>query len=424
MNDHPWFRARHYLHFDRPVGLKAAHAIVTNPGKVASHAFYPFISFSVKSKKIKRNKSTGRLDMKVKDRPIAYAAHLDSQIYSYYSHLLAIEYEKRLDERGVADCVLAFRSLEKNNIHFAKDAFDEIRNRGACEAIGLDIKGFFDNLDHSILKNAWRDVLQVEKLPSDHFNIFSSISKFCFVEKDAIFVELGISKNNPKSGRDRICSPTQFRDVVRKNGLIQKNKEHGKAIPQGSPISALLSNIYMLSFDQKVNEFVKSIGGRYMRYCDDMLLVVPVGQKSAAINFITLCIEDVKLEIQTEKNIERVFSVTPAGLQADKPLQYLGFLFDGRNVYLRSASLARYRERARQGVLLAKKSQEKYNQLRIARGQPTVDVYLKKLYRRYSYTGRRNFISYGYRAAQIFDANSIRKQLKPMWKRLRSDISA
>lgn len=57
-----------------------------------------------------------------------------------------------LSERGLCDCVLAFRSLGKNNIHFANDAFKEIQRRESCEAIGLDIKGFFDNLDHALVK--------------------------------------------------------------------------------------------------------------------------------------------------------------------------------------------------------------------------------------------------------------------------------
>ena len=424
MNEHPWYRSRRYIHFDRSIGLKAAESIVTNPTKVASHAFYPLISFSVKSKKIKQDKATNQLIKKIKERPIAYAAHVDSHIYSYYAKIIGDAYEGVLSERGLCDCVLAFRSLGKNNIHFANDAFKEIQRRESCEAIGLDIKGFFDNLDHALVKRAWCDVLSVDRLPADHFNIFRSITKFCIVEKYVLFDRLGIKRNNPHNGRDRICSPEDFRNVVRGGGLIEKNKAGTKAIPQGSPISALLSNIYMLTFDQKVKAFVDKIDGKYMRYCDDMLLIVPAGQKIATLNFVAKCIEEVKLEIQTEKNIERAFKSTATGLEADKPLQYLGFLFDGRNVYLRSASLARYRERTRKGVALAKASQKKYNALRLARGLTAEKLYRKKLFRRYAYTGRRNFVSYGYRAAAIFEADSIRKQLKPMWKKLISDMAA
>jgi hypothetical protein len=50
-------------------------------------------------------------------------------------------------------------------------------------------------------------------------------------------------------------------------------------------------------------------------------------------------------------------------------------------------------------------------------------MFLKKLYKQYSYLGRRNFISYGYRAARIMDSPSINKQLKPHWNRLRERIS-
>jgi retron-type reverse transcriptase len=53
-------------------------------------------------------------------------------------------------------------------------------------------------------------------------------------------------------------------------------------IPQGSPISALLSNIYMFSFDKHMKNYVDSIGGKYFRYCDDMLLIVPSEYRDTA----------------------------------------------------------------------------------------------------------------------------------------------
>ena len=66
---------------------------------------------------------------------------------------------------------------------------------------------------------------------------------------------------------------------------------------------------------------------------------------------------------------------------------------------------------------------DKVNAKRIARGQLPRSMFLKKLYKRYSYLGRRNFISYGYRAARIMGSPSIKKQLKPHWNRLRERIS-
>ncbi|MNE92433.1 hypothetical protein D3C80_1901560 [compost metagenome] len=49
---------------------------------------------------------------------------------------------------------------------------------------------------------------------------------------------------------------------------------------------------------------------------------------------------------------------------------------------------------------------DKVNPKRMARGQLPSSMFLKKLYKRYSYLGRRNFISYGYRAARIIQPRS------------------
>ena len=46
-------------------------------------------------------------------------------------------------------------------------------------------------------------------------------------------------------------------------------------VPQGSPISATLANIYMLSADKQLHEYVTSFGGFYMRYSDDFMIVLP-----------------------------------------------------------------------------------------------------------------------------------------------------
>ncbi|HBQ6342416.1 TPA: hypothetical protein L8N20_002065, partial [Klebsiella pneumoniae] len=57
-DDYPWFRKRGYLHFDEPVSLKKAVKYVSSPEKIIKHSFLPFLSFEVKSFKIKKDKST------------------------------------------------------------------------------------------------------------------------------------------------------------------------------------------------------------------------------------------------------------------------------------------------------------------------------------------------------------------------------
>lgn len=52
--DYPWFRKRGYLHFDEPVSLKKVVKYVSSPVNITKHSFLPFLSFDIKSYKIKK----------------------------------------------------------------------------------------------------------------------------------------------------------------------------------------------------------------------------------------------------------------------------------------------------------------------------------------------------------------------------------
>ncbi|MDC7824772.1 reverse transcriptase/maturase family protein [Pseudomonas sp. BLCC-B13] len=418
-----WYKSRGYLHFDRPINQAAALEIVSSPKTVAKHAFYPFIRYVAQTQKVFFDKNIGKVVKKdPKQRPISYAAHVDSHIYSYYCELLNRAYENHLAKVQWSSAILAFRALGKSNIDFARDAFLDIATRDSCCVIAIDIKGFFDNLDHAHLKNAWQSLLGSSQLPDDHYAVYRSLTKFSFVYRDQVYEALGLSKSNPKQGRKRICEPREFRAKVREGGLIETNKDK-KGIPQGSPISAMLSNVYMMGFDEQIHAHVESCGGAYYRYCDDVLLIVPLEKEAEAKALVDLRVNEIGLEIQVAKTETCKFTRSAKGLRSDRPLQYLGFIFDGANIYLRSSSLARYQDRVHRGIWLAKKCMNKVNAKRISRGQLPRSMFLKKLYKRYSYLGRRNFISYGYRAARIMNAPSIKKQLKPHWNRFRERIS-
>ncbi|MFT7158629.1 MAG: RNA-directed DNA polymerase [Parvicella sp.] len=418
---HPWFRSRGYLHFDRQISYKTAQKIVTSPKKVSQHSFYPLINYTIDAKKIRQDKATGLIEVKKKERPIAYSSHVDSHIYAYYSYLLSKSYELELESKGLGECVLAFRSLGKSNIEFANNAFNCIKHFGNCGVVALDLSKFFDELDHKILKHQWANTLHKITLPSDHYNVFKSLTKYATIDKDLLYSKLNISNNNPRNGRDRVCEPLEFRNVVRSSGLI-KTKTLGKGIPQGSPISSLLSNIYLIDFDLKMKKYVENCNGFYFRYCDDMLFIVPIDQKDEVEGLAQKEITKLRLTINTNKTERRTFQYRNGVLKADKPLQYLGFLFNGENIYLRSSSLARYSERMKKAVKLAKSTKRKIDFLKIGRGESTKPLYKSKLYRKYSHLGKRNFITYGFRAAKIMDSKTIRKQLKPLWGKLQREI--
>lgn len=417
VKDEPiWYKRRGYLHFDAPIGVARATKLVKNPKKLAKHAFYPMLRYDVRSKKLKRN-SEGKLKSEPKLRPISYAAHADSQIYSFYATQLAEAYEVKLARLGLSECILAFRKLGKSNIEFACDAFNNVRDIGRCSVIAIDISAFFDTLNHQHLKRSWSELLGEEKLPSDHFAVFKSLTKYSFCNRNEVYKAFNISPNNPWNERLRICEITDFRTKIRDNGLIKtNNKSYG--IPQGTPISALLSNIYMLSFDQKMQVLAKECGGSYRRYCDDMLFIVKRGCDARVIELADKELSNLGVAINPKKTEVRHFWRYGSVLKASAPLQYLGFTFDGQKILLRSAALAKFSGKMSKAIRLISKTLDSQigrkgnNRLR-----------KKKLYERYSHLGNRNFIRYGLRAAEEMNSKAIKRQLKPLWGKLNKKLS-
>jgi len=381
------------------------------------------IKYIKTTKRVKRE--DGQLVPSEKNRPICYCSHGDAAIYDHYGSLLSEGYESLLAAHGLSSVVTAFRpNSGLCNIHFANEVFTWIREKGNCVALAFDIKGFFDHLDHKVLKRQWSVVLGQQYLPADHYAVYKSLTKFAYVELELVFRELKINKQNPRANRrTRLCTPEEFRVQVRK--LIKKNVEvYG--IPQGTPMSAVLSNLYMLEFDKAVYAEVQRVGGFYRRYCDDMLCIVSQDKQELIEDFVMGKIKEVHLEIQKEKTTRHTFSLKDDVLIADRPLQYLGFTFDGQKVLLRNSGLSRYYAKMRSGVRFAAKSRNKGDRDRnTSTNEEWVksNIRRKKLNIRYSYLGRHNYISYAMRASRILNEKAIKKQVRPHWKKLNNAVA-
>lgn len=336
-----------------------------------------------------------------------YAAHMDAHIYSYYSHLLMERYSEILRQRGISDSVLAYRSLKKSNIEFAKEAFDAIRRIGDCTVLCFDVKSFFDKLNHEYMKRKWMEVLNVSRLPNDHFAVFEAVTKFAYVKKDTLFSTFDLPKGARLSDYRRICSPAKFRYKVRSSKMVKTNSDPF-GIPQGSPISSTLSNIYMLDFDVAINDCVKAFGGRYWRYADDILIIVPTNEKDKLSSLVAKELKKIELKASPKKTEEAIFKDgriqqhSQGGVVSQKDyMQYLGFIFDGTTVRIRPASITKFYRRMKRGIRAAKRNSAKMN----------VPVSRKRIYDLYSHLGHRNFISYAYRAAEIMKSKAIRRQV-------------
>ena len=372
---------KYYPHFDRRLSVEEAKKIICDPSRVASNKFYPFFLYTQKWQPFRTSKDRPEKP-EPKTRPIRYSSRRDAYILTYYRRLLAQKYELKLQNMGIEDCPIAYRKIKKPtgggkcNIDFAKDAFDEIEGQGNCVAVALDIKGYFESLDHKKIKRIWCELLGVERLPPDHFTVFKNITNYHVVDQREVLKRLGFIKNVCVNGitRERytvsrkdmpsqICSPREFREKIcggnpNYPSLIRGNcDEHGNlldyGIPQGAPISDLIANFYLLEFDVSLNNYALERNGRYMRYSDDILLIIPGGasEADAAEEFAANEIKNHgdKLVIKQEKTcIVKFYNHGSAlkfehlrGPQGKNGFEYLGFRFDGKLVYVRDSTISR-----------------------------------------------------------------------------------
>lgn len=394
-------KERNYRHFDDPLpNTERSKGFKLNQF-APTHRFLPLLGFTDEKRTVHRDDG-GKLRTKIKPRPIRYAAHQDAAYLQAYSEYLSGFYEKKLFAEGLEKSVLAYRPTGLTNIHHAKSLFDEIRSRGSCNVVAIDISGFFDTLDHLHLKTEIASVISENRLDGHHWTAFRNTTHFSWVETTDLDEIIGKDR---KSG-SRICFPADFRRHVRgaKSGLVRVH-DLDFGIPQGTPISGLYANLYLMSFDRAMIELMHQVGGSYRRYSDDIALAIPLEvSPREMVDIVQKILADYKLSLSEHKTDISTFSGVP--LACDEPIQYLGFVFDGKNTVIRESSLDRYREKMRKGI---------HAKLVVARQQgiPLDKVYKREALSRYTHLGkRRNFLKYAYRASDILEAPEIRHQVK------------
>src|SRR5690606_9673502 len=318
----------------------------------------------------------------------------------FYAYALNKLYQDYINENGFQEAVLAYRNdLDgKCNIQFAKEAFNQVKqafkNYGECTVIALDIKGYFDHIDHGILKNLWCKIIDEKKLPLDQYKVYRSLTKYSYVNYSSFLKHFKINlkklerqQKKIHKRKDRIPKGYQslldlipdelngasFNDkmeLLRKRNLITVNRNKDRSlsmngIPQGSAMSALLSNIYLADFDKEVFEKGQKEGFIYRRYCDDLLIICKSEHANILKDYLMdlisreykLTIQDKKTEIIDFKSSlndqirsyrreydeeNKTFNPLPNQNKYFKNLQYLGFEFNGVNTYIRPGSLSRY----------------------------------------------------------------------------------
>lgn len=396
-------KERSYLHFDLRLSEARRTGLSFSARQICTHDFWPLLAYESVERRAKKDAS-GRTIFEEKVRPIKFAAHLDAALLEWYGYKLGSRYEAYLADRPFATSVLAYRAGVGDNISHASALFKEIKLRGECTAIAVDISGFFDHISHRVLIDALRELFNNSRLPEPDFRIFEFMTKFSWVEADALKARL--AGRYAKKGR--ICSAEEFRTLVRRryDSLVQRN-QNAFGIPQGTPLSGLYANISMLTIDRAISDYAREHGGSYRRYSDDIALVVPRSvESSAVVAKIESSLQSVGLTLSAHKTEVSEFTLVPEGQIADKPFQYLGFTFDGKKTLIRQSSLNRYYAKMHKGIRA---------KIRVAkeRGVPRDEIYLRELYRKYTHFGKsRNFPRYAYRAARNLEAPEIRAQMR------------
>jgi hypothetical protein len=473
-----WYKPKGYLHFSPKLRKNDESTVlkyITN--KLEKHNFYPLIHETLSARRYKKIADGTRshfdylaLQPKptAKDREIFYANHLDAHIYSYYANeVLGPKYERLLKSDEQLDhSIIAYRHIPiskkskkgKCNIHFAKEVFNEIEDRGNCVAVCYDIENFFPTLNHEHLKNSWCNLLGVKRLDDNNFKIFKSITNYSFVEIDDIISactnkELGLLKrhdfyNVKPRLKSYFTSSNEFRKKIAAKNLIKVNpRDKGKkqkGIPQGTPISAFLANLYLLQFDRFVVEsLVKQANCFYRRYSDDIIIIFENESKFIQFDEIIrdkLLSEPFCLKVNSTKTIVSKFVESDNELHCstkiervkefseDIPLRYLGFDFNGKTILLKDGTVSNYYRELKESLRIKGnrvKAAKKFNLKNPDKTIKETKLFLTNLMKRFTHLGKKktksNFLTYVDRAAKIMHPeltdgqNPIRRQLRRSW---------
>lgn len=388
---------------------------------IKAHAFYPFIHYEEEKKRF-----DGKELITKPPRDIRYSAHIDRYVYEYYNEKISIRYNKYAKKIGINQASIAYRnSLGKNNIHFSKDVFTFLHNLDNAFIIVADFSNFFDNLDHKYLKERLKEVLNVETLPDDYYKTYKSITQYSYINYEDILKELGLThKELIKLKKERLFEPKEFRGIKKK--YLHKNKKN-YGIVQGSAISSVMSNIYMIKFDKMINDMITSNNGIYRRYSDDIIIVIPnigeafniydkVMEIKNQIPNLDLSPEKTKCFLKKGNIINEISPIQKRIIKKNTNINYLGFSYNGNIVKIKEKTVAKFYRKMYARIRTINKWSIK-KQRNIGR---------KKLYKQYTYLGKNtknvkkgNFLTYVDRAQKIYGSlGEFEPQVKKSWKNM------
>jgi len=398
-----WYRPRAYLHFDVPVQVEFGEALT--PAAVAAHVWSPLIHYI---KREKRYKVKERKTVK-KERPIMFASHRDACILSKYSSNLVARLDRWYVAKGLDDTVIAYRALGKSNYHFAKRVEDFVRANPSVTVMCFDVTGFFDNLDHKRLKARLKAVLECDELAPDWYAVFKAVSRYRFVHLEEL------KKHDELAARLKAQKPHPLATIEQVKALgvpIEKNRAN-KGIPQGTPISASFSNLYMTEFDEEMEAEARKRGALYQRYSDDILIACPKTRWKVLQALVEEKLDEHGLELQGAKT-----DIVHLHGGSTLTFQYLGYQLGHVEARLRLKSLSRQWRTAKRSI----RKTERIGLREIANGRAK-QIYTRKLHKRFTNAGTRNFLNYAGRSAETLESPNIKRQAKRLRRYVQHELA-
>lgn len=231
--------------------------------------------------------------------------------------------------------------IKKDNGKYRPLQIPEIRDRVVLKALAillqLSLKELLEGSDeisfaYQKSKGVKQAVLKMKEifdegkqivLKADIVNFFEEVDKNSLI-KNKIFPNL------KDRTIDFLIEGALSQKLGGLNRLHKKHKEYfknaGKGIPQGNPLSPLLSNIYLADFDSHM----KKQNFPMVRYADDFIILFK-SEESAKKGYSIVTkylLESLGLKIhELDTGIESKTTIT-APLKA--PLSFLGIRFDGK----------------------------------------------------------------------------------------------
>lgn len=375
---------KNYLHFDFPLTENEREQLISDfsSGNIVHHRYLPFISFEIRfhiyhTPQKTDPKSCSKKKADSKSRKITLPSHHDALVYRYYGAVLNHLYSNYAIEHNFSKIAVAYREHQSgkhlSNITTAKEVFDYVTLFPKAWIIKGDFHHFFDTLNHqhlidNLLKVFGRD------LPNDWKRMLRSITQYQSISRKTLERQLHVAKVKTayRSQQSEGSRSRAYVNDLQELGKLIKGKKirlSGKnrvGIPQGTAVSAVLANVYMVDFDEWLAKRCKKFGGLYRRYSDDFILVLPQNQlsKASVKNFeaeiieqsqdiLHLNIEPTKTKLYSYEQDRHAVILLPndeMGRQKLGKIDYLGFIFDGVSVSMRPKSIYKFVYRGRRKI--------------------------------------------------------------------------